>query len=239
MAYTDSPAQPQTSAGCPPCPSVTPPHPDLWNEALAAPPTSVWSVLLAGDTAPIVWSRNGALSPWPDSWAPRRGRSLPVGLLTADPGGLSLRTLAWQTPLPPAPMGMGGSTGHVCPRWRPRSGRMTGGDLAVHVCAGELWVEGAPGALALGDPAGGACGPHCASLPLGLTREPGVWVGTGTRTSGLGEPSVGRAAERKANTREAPGSRLDSLQAEPWVEVGGADLAESPSSWPGACFQGL
>lgn len=66
-----------------------------------------------------------------------------------------------------------------------------------------------------------------------------MWVGTVTRTSGLGEPSVDRAAERKANTREAPGSRLDSLQAEPWVEVGGADLAESPSSWPGACFQGL
>lgn len=45
-------------------------------------------------------------------------------------------------------------------------------------------------------------------------------------------------AELKVNTGEAPEPRLDSLQAEPWVEVGGADLAEIPSTWLGVCFQG-
>ena len=45
----------------------------------------------------------------------------------------------------------------------------------------------------------------------------------------------------RAQSEHARGPRVppDSLQAEPWVEVVGADLAESPSSWPGACFQGL
>lgn len=224
MGYKDSPAQPQTSAGCPTAPLSPPPHPDLWNEALAAPPTSVWSVLLAGDTAPIVWSWDGALSPQPDSRAPRRGRSVPVGLLAADPGGLSLRTPAQQTPQPPAPVGMGPSAGLVCPGWRPRSGRMAGVDLAVGVCAGELRVEGAPGHFSLGKP--------CAvervvrvvlASPLGLTREPDVWVGTSTRTMASGS-RLWAGQQSSKRTPRGPGSCLDFLQAEgghTWQRLGG------------------
>lgn len=164
-----------------------------------------------------------------------------MGLLAADPGGLSLRTSARQSPQPPAPVGMGPSAGLVCPGWRPRSGRMAGVDLAVGVCAGELWVEGAPGRFSLGKPCAVERVVHVVlASPLGLTREPDVWVGTSTRTSGLGEPSVGRAAELKANTQEAPGPAWTSCRLRGGIpgRGWGVYLAEILSSWAGACFQG-
>lgn len=161
-----------------------------------------------------------------------------MGLLAADPGGLSLRTPARKAPNPlplwewgPLRASSAQGGGHVLEEWQ----------ALIWLCAGELWVEGAPGRFSLGKPCAVERVVHVVlASPLGLTREPDVWVGTSTRTSGLGEPSVGRAAELKANTQEAPGPAWTSCRLRGGIpgRGWGVYLAEILSSWAGACFQG-